>query len=36
MAGEIRYYVLDGQQKSGVEILHFDRLYLAIRAYRTL
>lgn len=36
MAGEIRYYVLDGQQKGGVEILHFDRLYLAIRAYRTL
>ena len=36
MAGEVRYFVLNGQQKSGVEILHFDRLYLAIRAYKAL
>ena len=36
MGAEVRYFVLDGQQKNGVEILHFDRLYLAIRAYKTL
>ena len=36
MGAEVRYFVLDGQQKNGVEILHFDRLYLAIRAYKAL
>ena len=35
MAGEIRYFVSDERQKEA-EPLHFDRLYLAIRAYRTL
>lgn len=34
MADEV-YFVLDEQQKS-VEILHFDRLYLAVRAYNAL
>ena len=35
MAGEIRYFVSDERQKE-VEPLHFDRLYLAIRAYKAL
>ena len=35
MVGEIRWYVVDERQKEA-EPLHFDRLYLAIRAYRTL
>jgi len=35
MAGEIRYFVSDERQTE-VEPLHFDRLYLAIRAYKTL
>lgn len=35
MAGEIRYFVSDERQKEA-EPLHFDRLYLAIRAYRAL
>lgn len=35
MAGEIRYFVSDERQKEA-EPLHFDRLYLAIRAYKAL
>lgn len=35
MAGEIRYFVSDERQKEA-ELLHFDRLYLAIRAYKAL
>ena len=36
MAAEVRYFVQDGQQKSGEDDLRFDRLYLAIRAYKAL
>lgn len=36
MAAEVRYFVQDGQQKGGEDDLRFDRLYLAIRAYKAL
>lgn len=36
MAAEVRYFVLDGQQKSDEDVLRFDRLYLAIRDYKAL
>ena len=35
MAGEIHFFVSDERQKEA-EPLHFDRLYLAIRAYKAL
>ena len=35
MAADVRYFVSDERQTEA-EPLHFDRLYLAIRAYRTL
>ena len=35
MVGEIRWYVVDERQKEA-EPLYFDRLYLAIRAYKSM
>ena len=36
MAAEVRWYVVDDRKKRGLDIQHFNRLALAIRAYKAL